>query len=210
MADGNRPRHAPPQILNVRPGQPVELRVAKRLDESYQPSPKETFSGAGNRLGAPVPSLAPNAPAGSMPGSFPSGDASSSGTGSASTASNTKFEVDQTKPTTSVQIRLADGTRLVISSIVFPLAVLNKCVRMVCRMNLTHTVLDLRNFINAYGAFGCCGGLLLISITCRSRPENLMRPYTLGTTFPSRLLEDNLQTIEGAKLMNSVVVQRWA
>jgi UBX domain-containing protein 1 len=118
MASENCPRHAPPQILDVRPGQPVELRVAKRLDESYQPSPKQTFSGAGNRLGAPVPSLAPNAAAGSMPGSFPREDASSSGTVSASVAGNIKFEVDQTKPATSVQIRLADGTRSVMVSVV--------------------------------------------------------------------------------------------
>jgi UBX domain-containing protein 1 len=80
---------------------------------------------------------------------------------------------------------------------------------MVCRMNLTHTVLDLRNFINAYEAFCSYGEVLLISTTCRSRPENLTRPYTLGTMFPSQLLEDNSRTIGEAKLMNSVVVQRW-
>jgi UBX domain-containing protein 1 len=48
-----------------------------------------------------------------------------------SESGGTRFAVDQTKPTTSVQVRLADGTR------------------MVARMNLTHTVGDLRNFINA-------------------------------------------------------------
>lgn len=44
----------------------------------------------------------------------------------------------------------------------------------------------------------------------RSRPENNARPYTIGTTFPTRLLDDDTQTIEAAGLMNSVVVQRWA
>ena len=44
----------------------------------------------------------------------------------------------------------------------------------------------------------------------RSRPENSARPYTIGTTFPNRVLEDNSATIEGAGLLNSVVVQRWA
>jgi len=58
-------------------------------------------------------------------------------------------------------------------------------------MNLTHSVLDIRNFINA------------------SRPENLSRPYTIGTTFPNRILDDNTMSIEAAGLMNSVVVQRW-
>jgi len=71
----------------------------------------------------------------SMPGAFPSSSSSrniqAAASDSGSSSSIPKFEVDQTKPTTSVQIRLADGTR------------------MVCRMNLTHTVGDIRNFINA-------------------------------------------------------------
>jgi UBX domain-containing protein 1 len=42
-----------------------------------------------------------------------------------------------------------------------------------------------------------------------SRPENLSRPYTIGTTFPNRTLDDDNATIESAGLVNSVVVQRW-
>jgi UBX domain-containing protein 1 len=42
-----------------------------------------------------------------------------------------------------------------------------------------------------------------------ARPENLTRPYSIGTTFPNRTLDDNAATIEGAGLANSVVVQRW-
>ena len=73
-----------------------------------------------------------------MPGTFPSsGTIRASATPLAEPSAErpsltTRFEVDQSQPTTSVQIRLADGTRLV------------------CRMNLTHTVGDIRNFINAY------------------------------------------------------------
>jgi len=177
---------APPQILNVLPGQPVELRVAKRLADNYV-LPKHAvsaFAGEGMRLGAVVPDFAPTAAGGSasgMPGAFPSRAATTSAAGSSSGANVlerepmiTRFEVDQTLPTTSVQIRLADGTRIV------------------CRMNLTHTVQDIRNFINA------------------SRPENISRPYTIGTTFPNKTLDDSAATIEGAGLLNSVVVQRWA
>jgi len=58
-------------------------------------------------------------------------------------------------------------------------------------MNLTHTVGDIRNFINA------------------SRPENLTRAYTIGTTFPTRVLDNDAETIQAAGLVNSVVVQRW-
>ncbi|KAK7047585.1 protein phosphatase regulator [Paramarasmius palmivorus] len=169
---------APPSILNVRPGEPVELRVQKRTNEDYVPPKRGAFHGTGNRLGAPVPEVSGAGASGSsMPGSFPGSSSASGPSSSESTAERqnlaTKFEVDQSKPMTSVQIRLADGTR------------------MVCRVNLTHTVLDLRNFINA------------------SRPENLTRPYSICTTFPNRVLDDNSATIEAAGLKNSVVVQKW-
>ncbi|KAI0919984.1 hypothetical protein AcV5_001914 [Taiwanofungus camphoratus] len=171
---------APPHILNVSPGQPVELRVVKRLQDDYVPSQKarsaSIFSGEGYRLGSPVPAFSEGGSTSEgMPGSFPGSSAvpSASAPTRAPENINTRFEVDQTLPTTSVQIRLADGTR------------------MVCRMNLTHTVHDIRNFINA------------------SRPENNARPYTIGTTFPNRILNNDTQTIKDAGLVNSVVVQRW-
>ncbi|KDR72801.1 hypothetical protein GALMADRAFT_252068 [Galerina marginata CBS 339.88] len=168
--------HAPLSILNIEQGQHVELRVAKRTNEDYVP-PKggKSFSGSGNRLGAVVPDVAAlSGSTASMPGSFPPTLTASTPSPSVERSEiSTKFEVDQSKPTTSIQIRLADGTR------------------MVCRMNLTHTVGDIRNFINA------------------SRPENLTRPYTIGTTFPNRTLDDDTATIQGAGLVNSVVVQRW-
>ncbi|KAF8905414.1 hypothetical protein CPB85DRAFT_1315495 [Mucidula mucida] len=163
---------APPSILNVLPGQPVELRVDRQIDQDYVAPKRSGFFGSGNRLGAPVPGQAA-ASSSSMPGGF-SAPSSAPAASSPAAPGGTKFEVDQTLPTTSIQIRLADGTR------------------MVCRMNLTHTVLDIRNFINA------------------SRPENLTRPYTIGTTFPNKTLDDNTQTVEAAGLKNSVIVQRWA
>ncbi|RPD73670.1 SEP-domain-containing protein, partial [Lentinus tigrinus ALCF2SS1-7] len=170
---------APPHILNVVPGQPVELRVVKRLQDDFIPPKRKAFSGQGHRLGSPVPGTpSGTAESSAIPGAFPSGSASSSSSAQAAPRSaetfGTRFEVDQTKPTTSVQIRLADGSRLV------------------ARMNLTHTVGDIRNFINA------------------SHPEHHARPYVIMTTFPNRTLEDDSQTIEAAGLTNSVIVQRWA
>lgn len=41
-------------LLNVRQDQPVDVRVARRLDEDYKPPPKKPakpFSGSGQRLG---------------------------------------------------------------------------------------------------------------------------------------------------------------
>jgi len=175
---------APPSILNVLPDQPVELRVSRRIDEDYVPSPRRGFAGSGNRLGGVVPEPVSAPQGGGMPGSFPAAGSSSAAAAAAAPPPSsrshdpdtitTRFSVDQTKPTTSVQVRLADGTRLV------------------ARMNLTHRVGDLRSFINA------------------SRPENNARPYTLGTTFPNRTLDDDSVTIDAAGLRISVIVQRWA
>ncbi|KAH9054704.1 hypothetical protein EDB87DRAFT_1645918 [Lactarius vividus] len=172
---------APPSILDVLPGQPVELRVARRTEEDYVAAPRRGFAGAGSRLGGVVPEPAPPAQQFGMPGSFPAlgGGPLATPAPAASRSRDpetvaTRFSVDQSKPTTSVQVRLADGTRIV------------------ARMNLDHTVRDLRNFINA------------------SRPENNTRAYTIGTTFPNRTLDNDNVTIEGAGLLNSVIVQRWA
>lgn len=98
---------APPQILNVQIGQPVELRVARRINEDYVPQaagPTQLFSGTGNRLGAPVPPTSGIDQ--SMPGRFDERAGPSE-----PQRLTTRFEVDQGQPTTSIQLRLADGTR---------------------------------------------------------------------------------------------------
>lgn len=93
------------------------------MEESYVPPPKklELFSGSGNRLGSPVPSSSnanPAAPTGSIPGAFP-GAGAGAGVGGGGTTEErresitTRFEVDLSAPNTSIQIRLADGTRYV-------------------------------------------------------------------------------------------------
>lgn len=118
----------------------MELRVAKRTNEDYVPTPvtasARVFAGQGQRLGAPVPSaVASNPAASNMPGAFPSGtgaqppqeDNLRQNRGSVTTM----FEVDHSQPTTTVQLRLADGSRVV------------------WRANLTHTIGDLRGFVNA-------------------------------------------------------------
>ncbi len=127
---------APPSILDVLPGQPVELRVARRTDEDYVSTPRRGFAGSGSRLGGVVPEpVAPSsarAPQIGMPGAFPGPEVSSSIVASAPAppvpvasrpreqaqeSASTRFSVDQTKPTTSVQVRLADGTRFERSSL---------------------------------------------------------------------------------------------
>ncbi|KAF9908985.1 hypothetical protein EC991_009167 [Linnemannia zychae] len=159
---------APIKYLNIKPGQPVDMRVAKRTDEDYKEPPKappKAFEGTGNRLGSVS---SPISSSSSTPGSFP---------GAASTAAPSpprSLQIDETQPVTSIQIRLADGTR------------------MVARFNHTHTVNDIRGFINA------------------SRSGEASRPYVLQTSFPKKDLEDVSQTIKDAGLLNSVVLQRLA
>ena len=109
---------APVQYLNVQPGQKVEVKVSHKMEENYVEPPKkpiQPFSGQGNRLGSIIPGE-PSTP-------------------SQSTNSNdvqvSTLSVDSSLPTTSIQVRLADGTRLVV-----------KC-------NHHHQIRDLYAFIKA-------------------------------------------------------------
>ncbi|KAM0750267.1 SEP-domain-containing protein [Meredithblackwellia eburnea MCA 4105] len=156
---------APLSLLKVRHDQPVELRIARRMDEEWvrQPSaPAGPFSGSGNRLGSiDTPPVASSRPA--APSSAPAADRPALGT---------VFEVDTTQPTTQLQIRLRDGSR------------------MVGRFNHTHTVGDVRRYINS------------------ANPGQAATNYVLQTTFPSRDLTDDAATLKDANLLGSVIVQR--
>ena len=114
---------APLSLLNVRFGQPVELLVARRTHEKYvppPPPPAKPFEGQGNRLGAPS--------AGSLVSHEPQ-DSAAKLSGAPSAGS---VQVDPSKPSTQIQVRLRDGQRLII------------------KLNLTHTVSDLRRQIETY------------------------------------------------------------
>ena len=108
----------PPSLLNVPFGKQVDIKVMHKMEENYSApkKPLQSFAGTGNRLGSIVPS------ASSMPGGFPSQSA----------PKPPQVVVDSTQPVTSIQIRLADGTR------------------MVAKFNHSHTVGDIRAYIQAY------------------------------------------------------------
>ena len=110
---------APVKYLNVKPGEKVQVKVAHKMEEDYVAPKKvlQAFSGKGQRLGSVIP-----------------GDglsASSSSVGPSVPSTAPKLEVDPSQPTTNIQVRLTDGTRLVV-----------KC-------NHTHTLQDLYNFVRA-------------------------------------------------------------
>ncbi|MBW0485698.1 hypothetical protein O181_025413 [Austropuccinia psidii MF-1] len=159
----NRGR-APLDLLGVRLNQRVTMRVQKRLTENYIPPPKppaKPFAGSGNRLGSPLPAT------------FARPADTQSSRPAPSSDRTMIFEVDNNLPITSVQIRLADGTR------------------MVTRFNHTHTIGDIRRQIAS------------------SNPNLANRPYALQTTFPSRDLTDDNQTVKEAGILGAVVVQRF-
>lgn len=114
---------APLSVLNVEPGQPVDVNLEQHDSNYVKPKKKyKPFEGQGNRLGSPTPGTAAEAPA------------VTSGPAPTTTTSNTNsstVDLDQSQPTISLQIRLADGTRL--SS----------------RFNTTHTVGDVYGFVTA-------------------------------------------------------------
>ncbi|KAH8086286.1 hypothetical protein HD553DRAFT_309282 [Filobasidium floriforme] len=164
---------APLSLLNVKNGQAVEVRVAERMTENYRPAPPkpmQAFDGSGQRLGAPAPQViqgSTTAAINNLPSSFAAAASGASARNIVPT-----FEVDQSKPVTSVQIRLADGSKQTV------------------KLNLTHTVGDLRGLVSA--------------------AQTDRRQFVLQTTFPTKVLEDDSQTVEAAGLKNAVVVQRWA
>lgn len=161
---------APTQFLNVKYGQPVDLKVEQRFQEDYKPPPMKPFSGSGHRLG----SVVPNDPSIVTPGAFPtSPTTASASTAAATPASSFSLNLDESQPITTIQIRLGDGTR------------------MVSKFNHTHTVGDIRNFIQA------------------SRPSSASRRYVLQTTFPNREITDEKLSIKDANLINAVVVQKY-
>jgi UBX domain-containing protein 1 len=61
---------------------------------------------------------------------------------------------------------------------------------LIVKANQTHTIRDVRAYIN------------------RSRPEYNGRVYSLSSTFPSKELTDEAQTLKDANMLNAVIVQK--
>lgn len=121
---------APMSLFDVNFDQPLQIVVQQRTNESYTPPPKafRSFEGSGNRLG----SITPEFSGANTPIRSSTASPAPAAAPSASAPAPAKINVDTSKPTTNVQIRLGDGSRLV------------------ARVNLDHTVGDLRNYINEY------------------------------------------------------------
>lgn len=114
---------APLSVLDVQPGQPVDVNLEQHDSNYVKPKKKyKPFEGQGNRLGSPTPGPALESPA------------VTTGPTSTNISPNTSaptVDLDQSQPTLSLQIRLADGTRL--SS----------------QFNATHTIGDVYRFVTS-------------------------------------------------------------
>lgn len=119
--------HAPLHILNVEQGQEVDVEVHAHKDEDYVKPKKKyvPFSGSGQRLGSPTPG-----PSGFAQPPAPQAS-SSTAPAAAVDAAKPPVEVDSNAPVITLQIRLADGTRLP------------------SRFNTTHTIGDVYAFVDA-------------------------------------------------------------
>ncbi|EAW14745.1 protein phosphatase regulator SHP1 [Aspergillus clavatus NRRL 1] len=119
ILDGIRQGRAPLSIMNVQPGQEVDVEIKQHEEKYVKPKPKyKPFSGAGQRLGSPTPGIRTHAPAETPASSQPSTEPA-------------KPDVDESQPIVILQIRLGDGTRLT------------------SRFNTSHTIGDVYQFVSS-------------------------------------------------------------
>ncbi|KAL2723157.1 NSFL1 cofactor p47 [Vespula maculifrons] len=151
--------------------QDAELRLDMedhRHEEYVPPKTKvKAFTGKGHMLGSPSP-----ATVGMTIPTDPADQAANE------SQAKKQLNLDTTKPITTIQIRLADGSS----------------VR--AQFNLTHTINDLRRYITTYP--------LMITLM---RPQYAIRDFSLLTMYPTKELTED-KTIEETGLKNATIMQR--
>jgi UBX domain-containing protein 1 len=123
---------APLRIMNVLPGQEVDVEIKEHKEKYVKPKKKyQPFGGSGNRLGSPTPAVGGMQ---SMPGAFETAPESSTivaatapTSGPATITPQTNY--DESQPAITVRISLGSGTRLT------------------SRFNATQTIGDLYDFV---------------------------------------------------------------
>lgn len=160
----------PLELISQAHGGEVHLNMEDHHHEEYS-TPKskvKAFAGKGHLLGSPAPATVVAS----------SGAATATGAGAAvDTAANEEearkvVKLDPAAPTTTLQIRLADGSRLLAT------------------FNHTHTIADVRQYIML------------------ARPQYGLTTFFLLTSFPSKELTDESQTLLDAGVLNSALLQR--
>ncbi|XP_075217320.1 NSFL1 cofactor p47 [Lycorma delicatula] len=153
----------PLELVQAARGGEVHLNMEDHHHEDFTP-PKfkvKAFAGKGHVLGSPSPKVAGMATVINDDDRLVNEE-----------EARQMVKVNDSIPSTTVQIRLADGSRLVAS------------------FNQTHTIADVRRYI----------------IT--ARPQYVHQTFALLTSFPSKELTDDSQTLVEAGILNSALLQR--
>jgi len=132
----------------------VELKDNRNEDYKEPVKVMTPFFGSGQKLGGPSTSSIPT---------------KSTSNNNISISNLEDIKIDETQPTTNIQIRCADGSKLI------------------GKFNLTHTIKDIRRFIDK---------------------SKGISNYDIFSSFPSKIIADESQTISTAGLANSVVIQK--
>jgi len=105
ILNGIRQGRAPLSIMNVLPGQEVDVEIQQHQEKWVKPKKKfQPFGGQGNRLGSPTP----GAPA--MPGSFET--AAVEPAAPSDVSKDPAPSIDESQPTVTLRVSLGSGTRL--------------------------------------------------------------------------------------------------
>ncbi|XP_055837319.1 NSFL1 cofactor p47 [Episyrphus balteatus] len=155
----------PSELIEM--GSMVSVDVEDHRQEDFKRKVKkvQTFKGSGQTLGSPAPNVVETNAV----------DAPEDGSSNEDNESKAKeqLNVKTGEPVTQLQIRLADGSRIT------------------SQFNLTHTVGDIRQFIET------------------ARPQYAHRTFILVSSFPTREIDDDTATIEKAGLKNAAIMQRF-
>uniref|UniRef100_A0A8D8V109 NSFL1 cofactor p47 n=1 Tax=Cacopsylla melanoneura TaxID=428564 RepID=A0A8D8V109_9HEMI len=153
----------PTELLRDAKGGEIHMSMVDNRHETYvAPKPQvKPFCGQGHTLGSPVPTTIGQTKV------FDEKDRLAN-----ENAAKESVQVNSSEPTTSIQIRLSDGSRLIGT------------------FNHTHTLNDVRSYINT------------------ARPQYETSDYGLMTAFPSKELTDNSQTVKNAGILNAAIIQK--
>ena len=132
LLDQIRRGHAPLRIMNVAPGQEIDVELKEHKEKYVKPKKKyKPFDGGGNRLGSPTPAATGVQ---SMPGSFDTTPAVANTQAATPSAPTDAF--DESQPSVTIRVSLGSGTRLT------------------SRFNTTQTVGDIYEFVRRAEAGG--------------------------------------------------------
>ncbi|ALC40534.1 p47 [Drosophila busckii] len=161
----------PQELLEM--GRMVNVDVEDHRHEDFKrQSMPQSFKGSGQKLGSPVGNISTNQESAPTAATTVTSAAAPVDVSNQEASARDALNVNAAAPLTTLQIRLADGSRLA------------------AQFNLTHTVSDIRRFIQA------------------ARPQYSNSNFVLVSSFPTRELSDDSSTIEKAGLKNAALMQR--